>query len=109
MALERVPRQQHNRRKSDPAPKRIAIDNGGPSPKLVIEAAFAGDGKGADVFVEAPEGLYVPLPKRVTNDGGTIRFETNLGQDLAKDLKGKTLTLTFVSEAGASEVPWPAP
>jgi DsbC/DsbD-like thiol-disulfide interchange protein len=109
-ALERVPRPQQSRRKDDPELKRIAVDGDAASPRLTIEAAF-GAGKSADVFVEAPEGLYVPLPKPVpTGDAtGVLRFETDLGRDLAQDLKGKTLTVTLVSEIGASEARWTFP
>ena len=106
-ALERVPRPQQSRRKDDPELKRVAVSRDGPSPKLTIEASFAGDATGADVFIEAPEGLYVPMPKRVATDAaGVVRFETDLGRDLAQDLKGKTLTFTLVSDAGATEAQW---
>jgi len=109
-ALERVPRPQQSRRKSDPDLKRVAVSGDGPSPKLTIEASFAGHGTDADVFIEAPEGLYVPMPKRVATDAaGVVRFETDLGRDLAQDLKGKALTLTLVSEAGATEAQWNFP
>jgi hypothetical protein len=62
---------------------------------------------GADAFVEAPEGYYVSMPKRAAADvGGVVRFETQIARDLAQDLKGKTLTLTLVSDAGATEAQW---
>ena len=109
-ALERVPRPHQSRRKDDPKLERVAVNRDGPTPRLTIEAVFHGGGKGADVFVEAPEGLYVPLPKKLAGDaGGIVRFETELARDLAQDLKGKTLTLTLVSEAGATEVQWTFP
>ena len=109
-ALERVPRSQQNRRKNDPELKRVTVSQDGSSPKLTVEASFAGDAKDADVFVEAPESLYVPQPKRVAADAsGVIRFETDLGRDLAQDLKGKTLTFTLVSAAGATEAQWAFP
>ena len=106
-ALERVPRPQQSRRKGDPELKRVAVSSDGPLPKLTIEASFTGPAKDADVFIEAPEGLYVPMPNRVATDAtGVVRFETDLSRDLAQDLKGKTLTLTLVSEAGATEAQW---
>jgi DsbC/DsbD-like thiol-disulfide interchange protein len=109
-ALEQVPRPQAGRRPGDPEIKRVAVDREGSVPRLIIEAAFGGGGKGADVFVEAPEGLYVPLPKRSgTGSGGIVRFETELAGGLDKDLKGKTLTLTLIGEAGASEAEWRVP
>jgi DsbC/DsbD-like thiol-disulfide interchange protein len=109
-ALGRVPRPQQSRLKNDPELKRLAVNHDAPSPRLTIEAAFQDGAKGADVFVEAPEGLYVPLPKKLPVDAsGVVRFETNLGRDLTKDLKGKTLTITLVSDAGASEAQWTFP
>jgi DsbC/DsbD-like thiol-disulfide interchange protein len=109
-ALEQVPRPQAGRRTGDPEIKRVAVDREGSVPRLIIEAAFGGGGKGADVFVEAPEGLYVPLPKKSgTASGGIVRFETELAGGLDKDLKGKTLTLTLIGEAGASEAEWRVP
>jgi DsbC/DsbD-like thiol-disulfide interchange protein len=106
-ALERVPRPQSSRRKTDPELRRVAVDDDGS--RLTIEAAFHG-GKGADVFVEAPEGLYVPLPRKLAEQaGGIVRYGIDLSPDLARDLRGKTLTFTLVSEAGASEAKWTFP
>ena len=109
-AIERVPRAQQSRRKGDPELKGVAVSREGPLSKLVIEASFAGDPKAADVFIEAPEGLYVPVPKQATaGAAGILRFETELGPDLVQDLKGKPLTLTLVGETGATEVQWQFP
>jgi DsbC/DsbD-like thiol-disulfide interchange protein len=108
-AIERVPRPQQSRRKSDPDLRGVSVSRDGSSPKLTIEAAFSDDAGTADVFIEAPEGLYVPMAKRVAADAGVVRFETDLGADLAQDLKGKTLTLTLVSQAGATEAQWTLP
>jgi DsbC/DsbD-like thiol-disulfide interchange protein len=108
-ALEQVPRAEQSRRKMDPELKRISVKQEA-SPRLTIEAVFPGSGKGADVFVEAPAGFYVPLPKRLPGEArGAVVFETDLGRDLAQDLKGKTLTVTLVSDAGASEARWTFP
>lgn len=109
-ALDRVPRQTQSRRPGDPELKRVAVSRDAPVPRLIIEAAFAGQGKGADVFVEAPESLYIPLPKRLSRDaGGIVRYAVDLSPDLVRDLRGKTLTLTLVSEAGATEAQWTFP
>ena len=108
-AVERVPRAQAQRRPKDPELKQIAVSNGKPGSRLTIAAAFHGS-NGADVFVEAPDGLYVPLPRKEAQEAdGMIRFAANLSTDLARDLKGKTLTLTLVSDTGASEARWTFP
>jgi DsbC/DsbD-like thiol-disulfide interchange protein len=107
-ALERVPRPQAKRRPTDPELVRASASLAGPSPRLTFEARFPGDAKDADLFVEAPEGLFVPMPKRAGEAaGGIVRFEVDLSRGgLAKDLAGKALTLTLVSRAGASEAAW---
>ena len=106
-AIERVPRPQEGRRKGDPKLQGVTVSHSESSPKLTIEASFAGDAAGADAFIEAPEGIYVPISKRVAADaGGVVRFESDLGRHLAQELKGKTLTFTLVSDAGATEAQW---
>jgi len=108
-ALERVPRPVPGRRKTDPELRRVAVDGDGANPRLTIEAAFHGS-SGADVFVEAPEGFYVPLPRKMgVGAGGIVRYGADLSPDLARDLRGKTLKFTMVSEAGASEANWTFP
>jgi DsbC/DsbD-like thiol-disulfide interchange protein len=107
-ALERVPRTAQSQRKTDPDLKRVHVTTEG-VPALVIEAAFPGGGTSADAFVEAPEGFYVPIPKRVSANGNVVTFTSELGRDLAQDLKGKPLTITLVSGAGSTEARWTMP
>jgi DsbC/DsbD-like thiol-disulfide interchange protein len=105
-AIERVPRPHAVRRPSDPKLVRASVSDGESGARLVIQAAF-GSSKGGDVFVEAPDGIYVPmLRKEPQAADGTVRFTSDLTPDLVRDLKGKALTLTLVSEAGASEAQW---
>jgi DsbC/DsbD-like thiol-disulfide interchange protein len=110
-ALERVPRPQASRRAGDPKLERVTASLEGDRPHLAIEASFPQGGRGADVFVEALDGLYVPQPKRLAGGAtGTLRFEVDLSRgDNARELRGKTLTLTLVDEAGATEVTWTVP
>ena len=91
------------------APERqasTAAPHASPSTRASPEAV-----RGADVFVEAPEGLYVPLPKRLPDAAdGTLRFEVDLSRGgNAHELRAKTLTLTLVSDAGATEATWSVP
>ena len=70
-AIERVPRPQQEPAQGRPrAQARQRSAATGPRRSSTIEASFAGDATGADVFIEAPEGLYVPMPKRVAADAG---------------------------------------
>ena len=110
-AMERVPRQQASRRASDPELRRVTASLDGSAPRLSIEARFPQGGRGGDVFVEAPKGLYVPLPKRLPDAAdGTLRFEIDLSRGgNARELKAKTLTLTLVGDAGATEATWTVP
>jgi len=110
-ALQRVPRRAALRRASDPELKGVTARLEGAAPSLLIEARFAQGSTAVDLFLEAAEETYVPLPKRLP-DGpdGTARFAIDLSHsDNAKQLKGKTLKLTLTSEVGASEAAWTLP
>lgn len=102
-ALSRVPRPAEMAGPGAPRLLRVTSSLEGEKPKIVIEAAFPGGEAGADVFLEAPDSLYVPVPARVGGSGGTLVFEADLteGADV-KALKGKMLLATLVSEAGQS-------
>jgi DsbC/DsbD-like thiol-disulfide interchange protein len=118
-ALEQVPRRGESRRKDDPQLGRATASLEGAAPRLAIEAHFPRGGKSADLFIEAPDGLYVPLPKKLPNAAARaeadtndelVRFEVDLRRGgNARELKGKTLTLTLVSDAGATETTWTVP
>jgi DsbC/DsbD-like thiol-disulfide interchange protein len=119
-ALEKVPRQETGRRAFDPRLKGATAILEGDAPRLTIEASFPRGSASADIFIEAPEGLYVPMPTRLpdarsgTTDltadaaDGLVRFQVDL-KGSAQDLKGKTLRLTLVSDAGATETTWTVP
>ncbi len=70
----------------------------GPAPKLDIRAAAA-----TDIFVEAPDGIFLPLARKVSDD----RFEIDLTKSPdVKDLPGKVLRLTIVGPGGARDTSW---
>lgn len=110
-ALDRVPRLPASRRATDPELKRVTATLEGAEPGLKIDARFAEGDRGGDLFVEAPDGLYVPMSKRLPDAAdGTARFEVSLARGgNAPAFKGKTLTLTLVGDAGASETTWVVP
>ena len=103
-ALDHVPRAQDALRDGDP----VLVNAGATlvgKPKITITARFPQGDAGADVFLEAPDGVFVPLPERIggADDGGVAVFEAPLGADVdVAELRGRPLTVTLVSETGAS-------
>ncbi len=108
-AMAKIPAPPEARREGDPILKRAVAELSGSAPRLVIAAEFPGGAGHADLFVEAPDGLYVPLPKKVSDDGkGLVTFEVDLGKDVdLAALKGKPLTVTIVSDKGQSVATFP--
>lgn len=107
-ALDLVPHRTAEKRAADPEFKAGRAILTGDKPKLEIDVAFPGDGAGADVFVEAPDGLYLNLPQRMGSTAGGLQ---TYGIDLATgidvgELKGKTVLITMVSAGGQSEATW---
>ena len=102
-SLDAVPRAP-GVRATDPAVRAVRIDTRSDKPSIEIEAAFPGGGK-ADVFLEAPDGLWIPLAKPAGDQSGPNRtFHVDLtdGADIA-DLKGRMIRLTLVSSRGATD------
>jgi DsbC/DsbD-like thiol-disulfide interchange protein len=107
-AFDTVPRKAADRRPNDPELKAMRAMLTGDKPKLQIDVAFAGDGAGADVFLEAPDGIYLNLPRKMGSGSGPVQtFEVDLATGIeVGDLKGKNLLITMVSAAGQSEATW---
>lgn len=110
-ATARVPRASTVLRAGDPRLTSVSAVLEGAKPSLTIIAEFPAGAAGADLFLEAPEGIFVPLPKvPAAVTGKTVRFEVDLSDGVdPKDIKGRELTLTLISEAGQSEFVWKAP
>ena len=103
-ALERVPRAQDALRSDDPVLTKATAELDGPKPRLVLEATFPGGGAGADIFLEAPDAAFIPLPAKTADlGGGKLVFEADLSKDVdLAELRGKPITVTLVSAKGAS-------
>jgi DsbC/DsbD-like thiol-disulfide interchange protein len=73
-------------------------------PELVIEAIFPENAAGTDLFADAGD-TYVPIPSPLgAPEGGKQRFAISFGSPAEADaVKGKTLTLTLISDDGARE------
>jgi len=74
-------------------------------PELFIDANFADGATGTDLFIEAPGGAFVPVPKPLgPAQSGKQRFVVSFASPAeAAAIKGKPLTLTLVSDEGARE------
>lgn len=104
-ALERVPSVAPNLKPGDPRLASAKVDLDGSRPRIVLDVVASGPAAGTDIFLEAPEGLWIPLAKRMpSTDVGKMRFEVDLsdGADL-KDLAGRMIRVTMVAPGGQSE------
>lgn len=104
-AFDRVPRRADARRPADPSLRSAKVQLAGEKPSIRLEAEYPGGAEGADLFLEAPGGLWIPMAKPDGAPQGTIaRFLVDLtdGADVG-DLKGKTVRVTLVSPRGQSE------
>lgn len=77
----------------------------GKRPEIVVEAVFPESATGADLFAEAPEDAFVPVPKPIgLPEAGKQRYAIGFGSTAeAEALKGKDLILTLVFDGGARE------
>lgn len=105
-ALKHVPRPQDKLRPGDPVLVQAQAILSEPAPKILIEARFTKDDAiSADAFLEAPDGIFLPLPERLNraSSDGLVVFEAPLGEDVdVAQLRGKTVTVTLVGRSGAS-------
>ncbi|MFV0295400.1 MAG: protein-disulfide reductase DsbD domain-containing protein [Hyphomicrobiaceae bacterium] len=103
-ALSRVPRA-GVAGNNDPRLESVKITLSGKHPSVLLNVRFPGEASHADIFLEAPDGSWIPSPRR---DGiaadGSRRFKVDLtqGADLA-DLKGREIRVTMIGEKGQSE------
>ena len=104
-AFDAVPRTSDKRRPSDPRLHAVKVSLAGDKPSVRIEAEYPGGTAGGDLFLEAPDGLWIPLAKPDGESKGNVAaFLVDLtdGADIG-DLKGKTIRVTLVSPRGQSE------
>lgn len=103
-ALDRVPRPPDARRSSDPKLGKATVRLDGDKPVIQLEAIFPGGADGADVFIEAPDGLWIPMTRRDgPPKGDTARFIVDMTEADITELRGKTARITLVSPHGQSE------
>jgi DsbC/DsbD-like thiol-disulfide interchange protein len=78
-------------------------------PEIVVDAVFASDARGTDLFIDGGE-TFVPVPmSQGPAAGGKQRFVVSFATPAeAVAIKGKPLTLTLVSDRGSTETVWTA-
>lgn len=104
-ALDNIPRSAASAKASDPKLVQREVHLTGDKPRILLDVDFGSAADKGDVFVEASDGFYLPMPTRVQDASTTAsRFEIDLREadDVAK-LKGKTVRLTLVGAEGQSE------
>jgi DsbC/DsbD-like thiol-disulfide interchange protein len=106
-AIESVPRINAALRPADPRIVAITGSVLGAAAKLTIDAKITGSADASDLFVEGPDGTFVPYPAKSTIPGGLVRFDIDLSKSPgAKDLLGQPLRFTLTTPAAASETIW---
>jgi DsbC/DsbD-like thiol-disulfide interchange protein len=92
-----------------PAVEKVTAGLDGPKPEIIIDAVFPKDARDTDLFINGEE-TYVPVPKpEGPLTDGKQRFIVSFGgASEAAAVKGKTLTLTLVSDLGSTETTWKA-
>ncbi len=102
-AMRKVPRAAKSRLPSDPIMHEITGGSTAKPAEIVIKT------NAEDVFVEAPDGLFLPQPvKRTPSRHGapaTFVVELTKAPDL-KDMIGKPIRITATSADGAIETSW---
>lgn len=108
-AIGRVPRAaEPTGANGQPSLKAASVVLSGTAPGLAFDIATASMGPLVDLFVEAPDGLYLPMTvKSGPTSAGIQRFRIDLKgvEDIAK-LAGKTLRLTIAGPNGGTEANW---
>lgn len=103
-ALRRVPRAAAADANA-PRLERVTAQLAGDKPQVALDVRFPDRSPDGDVFLEAPDGIWIPLPQPSgkTADGAR-RFVVDLtdGADLG-DLKGQRIRVTLVGPKGQSE------
>ncbi len=83
----------------DPELKKWRVESGPDKPKLVLDVSDPG-GEGGDAFLFSPDGIYVPMTRKVS----ATAFEADLTEGATpEELKGKSISVTLTGSKGQSE------
>lgn len=109
-AREQVPRSVNALRPGDPQIQAIVGSIVGGARQIEISVKMSQDAAASvDLFVEGPEGLFVPMARKLAARGESALFVVDFSKLAdAKDLLGKALRFTAVTSSGASDLTWTA-
>ncbi len=85
--------------------RKIAVRLKGKNPNIIVEASVPDNTRKAELYVEALNGFYLPLPIGERPSAGNYRrFVIDLTKsDLPQKLKGQTIALTLVGDKSGIE------
>ncbi|SDO85182.1 Thiol-disulfide interchange protein, contains DsbC and DsbD domains [Filomicrobium insigne] len=104
-ALDLIPRSEASAKVGDPKLVQHEVHLSGDQPRILLDVDFGSAAHEGDVFAEASDDFYLPMPARMQEGSTTAsRFEIDLREaDDVSKLKGKTIRLTLVGAEGQSE------
>ena len=103
-SLGRVPHPREAQTVSDPKIASLSVDLKSVTPQITLTAEFPSGAEGADAFLEAPNGLYLPLLTKTAQTGSSVTFAADVSKDVdLAALAGKFIAVTLISDAGAAE------
>lgn len=108
-AVAQLPR--HTRLPTDPSLKSASATLAGPKPNLTFDIATGTFGANVDVFIEAPDGVYLPMTAKAGEPRADVqRFVVDLkGIEEAPQLVGKTLRLLIAGKDSGVATEWTVP
>lgn len=109
-ALAHVPRKQPIRDIDPVVDKVERLDRSGKPLLRLTATAASGDGAAIEAFFDSGDGIYLPVPKKISADGGKAVFELDLTDGVnVKDLEGKQISVTLTDASGSSETAFALP
>lgn len=85
----------------------VTKDNASDPVHLVVTAHVDGPSKKTELFIEGPQSWYFPLPKKISDAGGVIKWSISLADVPNADaLSGNYVTFTLVNGKQAVEQVW---
>lgn len=103
--LESVPREMANLKQNDPVLVSVSkAENKGADWTIGLTTKHTAKARELDLFLEAPGGVFIPIPKRVADQPGSgAVFEIVVSDGEYQALRDKAVQATVVDSLGASQ------